>query len=159
MKKNIFFIFITILNVLFIILFISGCRFSPVEIDDITETKTAATSQINSSTPNTTVPAETYSVIDLTGDTFTLAWDPPAGDSAPDSYYLYYRVHNGQTWTKFAENLSPAVECIVDRAALGLAKGSYDFGVTAVYSANESLKNCSLDATAIPTTGWYIRWK
>ncbi len=86
----------------------------------------------------------------------TLAWDPPAG--AIEKYRVYFRIHGTADWVQLAEiPAAPAPEYTVLHSALG--SGEFDFGVVAVQSGNQSSLHSSLDATANPTAGWYLKWQ
>ena len=86
----------------------------------------------------------------------TLAWDPPPGEIT--GYRVYYRVHDSGGWTLVGEvpvDDDPEIELL--HADFG--DGDYDFGVIAVdVESEESTMHTSLDPTAQPTTGWYLRW-
>jgi hypothetical protein len=86
----------------------------------------------------------------------TLAWDPPASEIA--NYKIYYRSHGSGTWIMFDE--IPAdddPEYTLFHADFG--NGEYDFGVVAVDAeTEESAMHTSLDATAQPSSGWYLSW-
>jgi len=94
--------------------------------------------------------------IDFTGAELTLAWDPPASEVA--SYRLFYRLHGASAWILLNEvGAAPAPECTVDHAEVG--DGEFDFGVVAVAEDEaQSQMHTSLDDTAQPECGWYLRW-
>jgi len=101
-------------------------------------------------------PASSYSQYLVSSDTVTLAWDPPDGELA--GYRVYYRTHEVGEWTLVAEipvDNDPELELL--HADFG--DGDYDFGVVAVASDDAvSSMHTSLDATAMPTSGWYLSW-
>ena len=91
-----------------------------------------------------------------TDDELTLAWDPP-----PDpvqSYRIFFRGHGSEDWQQLAEiDAVPSPQYTVLHSRL--EDGTYDFGVTAVnIEVAESDVHCSLDPTAHPDTGWYVKW-
>jgi Fibronectin type III domain len=97
--------------------------------------------------------------ISSTATQATLQWDPPAtGGSQVVSYTISYRIHGTTTWTTLAT--IPATsqpEYTVLRSTLG--SGSFDFAVVAVNGTGAiSPLHTSLDATADPTSGWYLTW-
>jgi hypothetical protein len=86
----------------------------------------------------------------------TLAWDPPAGSVV--SYRVFFRIHGTAGWVQLADvPASPTPEYTVANATLG--NGEFDFGVTAVYASQTSSMHSSLDASADPSTGWYLKWQ
>ncbi len=86
----------------------------------------------------------------------TLAWDASAGPV--QKYRVYFRIHGTTDWVQLAEiGAGPAPSYTVLHTTLG--SGEFDFGVTAVYDSNLSSMHSSLDATASPTTGWYLKWQ
>lgn len=97
--------------------------------------------------------------IPITAPQVTLAWDPPAsGASNVTSYIVSFRIHGTTSWTTLATIPAvPQPSYTVLYSAVGA--GSFDFGVTAVSSTGvDSAEHTSLDATADPTTGWYLNW-
>jgi hypothetical protein len=98
--------------------------------------------------------AELYLV---TNPEVTLAWDPPPSEVA--AYKLYYRDHGAASWTFLAE--LPAAETpqfTLTHSSFG--DGEFDFGVVAVGAGPaESPMHTSLDTTAYPDSGWYLRWE
>ena len=93
----------------------------------------------------------------VTNPEVTLAWDPPPSSVA--SYKLFYRDHGAASWTFLAE--LPAAETpqfTLTHPSFG--NGDFDFGVVAVSTAAaESPMHTSLDQTAYPDSGWYLRWE
>jgi hypothetical protein len=90
----------------------------------------------------------------ISGSSFTLAWDDePLGTS---TYSVYTRPHGGSLWAPVVKGLaSPSL--VVTNALLPY--GSYEFAVSRVSADGvESTLLTSLDASAIPDTGWYIEW-
>ena len=87
----------------------------------------------------------------------TLAWDRPSGDIA--SYRVYYREHGAQNWEYLGENIgADETEYTISYAVL--TNGSYDFAVSVVDSEDtESPLHTSLDTTADPDSGWYLKWE
>lgn len=94
--------------------------------------------------------------IPFSGEQLTLAWDPPP--SAVVSYRLSYRIHGTSAWSLLAEIAAAASpEYTIDHAELG--DGEFDFGVVAVAEDEaQSAMHTSLDRTAQPECGWYLRW-
>ncbi len=87
----------------------------------------------------------------------TLGWDPPSG-TAPVAYKVYFRIHGQTDWVELAEiPATPSPEYTV--AWDTLKNGEFDFGVLAVYDSDESEMHSSLDKTASPETGWYLKWQ
>ncbi len=89
----------------------------------------------------------------------TLQWNPPAsGASQVASYVISFRTHGTSTWNSLATvPASTQPSYVVLRTAIG--SGSFDFAVAAVSSTGAtSPLHTSLDATADPTTGWYLSW-
>lgn len=85
-----------------------------------------------------------------------LAWDPHAG--VVQSYRVYFRLHGNEDWVYLGDvSPDPDPQYTVEHSMLG--NGEYDFGVTAVIDGAESSLHSSLDPTASPTTGWYLKWK
>ena len=99
--------------------------------------------------------------IELSGASFTLAWDPPVAseDTLPvASYRVYYRVHGLGPWSLLAE---VAATDTPEYTATGadLEAGKYEFAVSSV-GANgmESDYHASVDSDADPPTGWFLTW-
>ena len=93
----------------------------------------------------------------VTDPQVTLAWDPPP--SAVTSYKLYYRHHSEADWT-FVATVPAAASPEVTLAHSSFGNGDYEFGVVAVSAAAaESPMHTSLDTTAYPDSGWYLRWE
>jgi hypothetical protein len=101
-------------------------------------------------------PTIGHEAIAFSGAQLTLAWDPPA--SPVSSYKLFYRIHETGTWALLDQIAATgAPEDTIDHANLG--NGEFDFGVVAVAEdAAESPMHTSLDNTAQPECGWYLRW-
>ena len=93
----------------------------------------------------------------VTNPEVTLAWDPPPSSVA--SYKLFYRNHGAVSWTFLAE--VPAADTSqFTLTHSGFGNGDFDFGVVAVSAAAaESAMHTSLDPTAYPDSGWYLRWE
>jgi len=86
----------------------------------------------------------------------TLAWDPPGGTVL--KYRVYFRIHGTTDWVQLVEiPAAPAPEYTVLHSTLG--NGEFDFGVIALYDSSQSALHSSLDASASPTTGWYLKWQ
>ena len=97
-----------------------------------------------------------YLIIKIEGSAFTLSWDAPS-DSSHDSYRIYYKQHNSLIWN-FLNELSSDINPEYEINYEDLDGGIYhDFGVIAVYGEIESRLHYSLDAWAVPDTGWYVK--
>ncbi len=96
-------------------------------------------------------------MITTSADPIVLQWDPPTTPVA--NYGVYFRIHGSTEWTKLAEvPADPQPSYSVSKATLGV--GEFDFAVDAIDAAgDQSALHTSLDATADPTTGWYIQWQ
>lgn len=101
--------------------------------------------------------------ISVSAERITLAWDPPPGRHpvpamAIGSYRIYVAAHNSGAWRWLGE--APASEhpqYSVEHDDVG--DGFFDFAVSAVNQlGQESDRHSSLDFTASPVGGWYIRW-
>ena len=87
----------------------------------------------------------------------TFAWDAPSGNV--QKYRFYYREHGTQQWIlleEFPATSNPEINI----SHSDLHNGVYDLAVTAVDNmGRESSKHSSLDPSASPDTGWYLRWE
>ncbi len=96
------------------------------------------------------------SPIQVKGDSFTLAWNPPQeGDVT--GYKLYFRSHGEQGWSELEQVDDGTTEYTVNHPELDY--GRYDFAVTALESGDESDYHSSLDESAQPSGGWYMEWQ
>jgi len=95
--------------------------------------------------------------VTVTANQIVLQWDPPAQPVA--KYDVYYRAHGSGSWTLLAEiPATPAPEYTVAHSTLG--NGSWEFGVVAIDAdGNRSQNHTSLDPTAEPVTGWFVKWQ
>ena len=95
--------------------------------------------------------------IPITAPQIVLQWDPPSG-SGVTGYIVSFRIHGTTSWTTLATiPASSQPSYTIPYASVGA--GSFDFGVTAVESdGTDSPTHSSLDATADPTSGWYLNW-
>jgi len=85
----------------------------------------------------------------------TLAWDAPA--STITGYRVFYRTHDQGAWIPLGDVApSPQPEYVVDYPGLG--NGDFDFAVKALNGTAESEIHTSLDGTAMPAQGWFLRW-
>lgn len=96
------------------------------------------------------------SKISIQGESFTLAWDPPEGETVA-GYKVYFRFHGDTEWIELDEIAGDTTSYTVNYPDLDY--GEYDFAVTSVHSGTESAYHTSLDATAMPGTGWYLDWQ
>lgn len=88
--------------------------------------------------------------------TLTLKWD--YDDEMPIEYFrLYFKAHGSPNWTSMIllTKITEA-EATINHNKLG--DGSWDFGVSAVVNNTESEIHSSMDHSASPETGWYIKW-
>lgn len=91
----------------------------------------------------------------VTGENFTLAWDPSDGDVT--GYEVYYRPHGDDTWTELGTTGASDTQFEVSSAILDY--GTYEFAVAATIDGGGSTDyHTSLDATADPDSGWYLEW-
>jgi hypothetical protein len=97
---------------------------------------------------------ETYVISEITAASVTLYWDAPSG-TAPDKYSVYYKQHFTSTW-KLLKAVT-TTQLLVNYTDLDNGK-IYDFAVSAIYTSKETDLHTSLENTAIPATGWYIKW-
>jgi hypothetical protein len=147
--------FLFILFLAFFSLLLSACPlYNPAAfIKD--QSASGAQTQTSPSGQGQAAPADIAS----TATQATLQWDPPAVDASQVvSYTISYRVHGTTTWTTLASvPASAQPQYTVLRSTLG--SGSFDFAVMSVDGAGAtSPLHTSLDATADPTTGWYLTW-
>jgi hypothetical protein len=91
-----------------------------------------------------------------TDDEVTLAWTPPL--EVISTFKIYYRVHKSGSWILLDEIPSEDnPEYTLYHSDFG--NGEFEFGVVAVDgSAAESEMHTSLDASAQPSSGWYLAW-
>jgi hypothetical protein len=89
-------------------------------------------------------------------DQAVLAWDPPAEDV--EQYELYYRLHGESDWVLLdTVPASPNPQYTISYEDFG--DGEFEFGVVSVRGTAESAMHTSLDSSADPRTGWYLRWQ
>jgi hypothetical protein len=89
----------------------------------------------------------------------TLAWNPPSSGSAQVvSYTIEYRAHGTSAWhTLVSIPATSQPSYTVQHSAVG--NGSFDFAVSSVDSTGAtSPLHTSLDASADPSSGWYVTW-
>lgn len=102
----------------------------------------------------------TGSAIVVTGAEFVLAWDAGSSTSPDDplvGYTLYYRSRGTHEWSLLGTTTATQRSFTVGTAQL--AYGEYDFAVTSrSASGGESDLHTSLESTARPEYGWYLRW-
>ena len=101
-------------------------------------------------------PEESEAVaLGVTGESFTLAWDPSDGDIT--GYEVYYRPHGSDAWTELGTTGASDTQFAVSNAILDY--GTYEFAVAATIDGGETSDyHTSLDATADPDSGWYLEW-
>ncbi len=91
----------------------------------------------------------------VSGESFTLAWDPASGDVT--GYEVYYRPHGSDTWTELGTTGTTDTQFEVSTAILDY--GTYEFAVAATIDGGGTTDyHTSLDATADPDSGWYLEW-
>ena len=95
--------------------------------------------------------------VETSADQVTIQWDAPASEVA--KYIVSFRIHGDADWVPLGEApASPAPEYTVQYAVLG--DGDFDFAVIAESStAEQSVVHMSLDPTAQPSSGWFLRWR
>jgi len=86
---------------------------------------------------------------------FTLAWD--YDQESTGAYSVYYREYETLQWSILVEGLMvPSLN--IDSSILEY--GEYEFAVSFTpENGEESELHTSLDATALPDTGWYLVWE
>jgi hypothetical protein len=95
--------------------------------------------------------------IEITEDTFTIAWDPDPSSGIPDSYRMYFRSRGDEPWSLLSE-LVPNIEPEFTITQDNLSYGIYEFAVSSVKAGIESDLHTSMDDTANPGTGWFLDW-
>jgi hypothetical protein len=96
-------------------------------------------------------PSSQYQCIAVNKDSFLLRWDY-SGEY--DAFQVYYRSHSSNIWFKLKETNTK--QLVINNSLLNY--GVYDFAVSAILNGEESELHSSLEKTAIPSTGWYVRW-
>lgn len=108
------------------------------------------------SSPSAIARAQCFTI---TSDRLTFGWDQPAGEI--ESYKVYYLpIADLHAPWKFlcAVPATDGPQCVITESVVG--SGAVAIAVSAVYANGlESAKSSSLDASASPPDGWYIRWK
>ena len=101
-------------------------------------------------------PPPTAVMVESSADVIILQWDPPVSEIA--RYLVSYRVHKGTHWVLLGTApAAPLPEFTIPHADLG--NGDFDFSIAAENPAGErSDLHMSLDPTAQPPTGWFLRW-
>jgi len=91
----------------------------------------------------------------FSGEQFTLSWNAP--QSAPQKYIVCYRPHGASenSWIDLGETADVSFNVMYE--SIG-KNGEYDFAVFAINEDGEKYEHMSLDPTAEPPTGWFIRW-
>ena len=104
-----------------------------------------------------TAPTAKAVMVESSADQIVLQWDPPA--SAVAKYLVSFRIHGDTSWVPLGEVPAlPAPEFPVLYTNLG--DGDFDFAITAENAAGEkSNVHISLDPTAQPPSGWFLRWR
>jgi len=93
--------------------------------------------------------------MEITEDSFIIAWDPDPSSGIPDAYRVYFRSRGDEPWS-FLSETAPEPEFTVTEDNLSL--GIYEFAVSAVADGVESDLHSSMDDTANPGTGWFVDW-
>jgi hypothetical protein len=106
---------------------------------------------------NAQTPSASQTMITTSSDPIVLEWDPPA--TTVSKYGVYFRVHGQADWTKLGEApADPHPSYSVYKASIGL--GEFDFAVDSIGTGGDaSAFHTSLDATANPGSGWYVKWQ
>ena len=98
-----------------------------------------------------------------TGDTVTLAWNPPdpVGVNvvyAVEAYHIYYRERGMVYWAFIGEvSADDDLQIVLEHDAFG--DGMYEFSVRAVNQKGAfSPFHTSTDQHADPFGGWYLLW-
>ena len=94
--------------------------------------------------------------IEIRADSFTLAWDPPAGTSVT-GYRIYYRPRGTYSWQVLGE-AAPQAEPTLTVTSSTLPYGTYEFAVSSLDGVSESVLHASMADDAFPATGWYVVW-
>ncbi|MCK5201607.1 MAG: hypothetical protein KAR21_24805, partial [Spirochaetales bacterium] len=95
--------------------------------------------------------------MEITEDTFTIAWDPDPQSGVPDAYRMYFRSRGNEPWSLLSEvvpDIEPAFTITQDNLSFGI----YEFAVSVVVGGVESGLHTSMDDTASPGTGWFVDW-
>jgi hypothetical protein len=102
-------------------------------------------------------PAANPVMVEASADQIVLQWDPPASEVA--KYIVSFRIHGDADWVPLGEiPATPVPEFPVLYASLG--DGDFDFAITAENTVGEkSNLHISLDPTAQPSSGWFLRWR
>jgi len=95
--------------------------------------------------------------IEITNDTFTIAWDPDPQSGTPDAYRVYFRNRGEEAWN-FLSDAAPDMEPSFLINQDNLSFGIYEFAVSEVVAGVESDLHTSMDDTANPGTGWFVDW-
>ena len=95
--------------------------------------------------------------IEITDESFTIAWDPDPENTSPDEYRMYFRSRGSDSWTLLSD-VEPQTEPSFTIDQTRLSYGIYEFAVSAVAGGIESELHTSMDDTADPVSGWYVDW-
>lgn len=95
--------------------------------------------------------------VPVAAESFTLAWDAPAGHS-PAHYRLYYRGRGQYHWMPLQEIAAQAEpQFTVTRDVLDF--GIWELAVSAIATdGTESALHSSMADDAQPVSGWYVQW-
>jgi hypothetical protein len=100
----------------------------------------------------------------VTTKSITLEWDPPPlhfsySDLAVNRYSVFYRSHGAQSW-EFVGSVPASENPSIVLHHSDFGNGCYEFAVQA-YSdiGGGSPLHTSLDATAQPFGGWFLKWE
>jgi hypothetical protein len=134
---------ILFLSILMVISSFMGCALYDLEVFQQTAEETSR--------------AGTPIMVESSADQITLEWDPPSSEVV--KYIISFRIHGQDEWVPLGEIMAvPAPEYTIQYATLG--DGDYDFAITAENNTGvKSGLHMSLDLTAQPPTGWYLRWR
>ncbi|MFP4522820.1 MAG: fibronectin type III domain-containing protein [Fibrobacterota bacterium] len=89
---------------------------------------------------------------------FTIAWDPPDDEERLAGYRIYYSPVEEGDWLLIQQLDDPeTTEYTIQNGTLPY--GIFVFAVSSLSEDGvESEKHTSLDKTAIPKTGWFVKW-
>ncbi|MBD3347193.1 MAG: hypothetical protein GF401_19235 [Chitinivibrionales bacterium] len=120
-------------------------------------------SDITEERPATAIDIGGPQMLVCTDDTLNLCWDAPDqtdSSNTIESYELCYREHDtGSTWTVIDTNISAGSTTCFTVSHADLGNGVFDFAVRSVaVNGTKSDYHTSIENTAIPSSGWFVRW-
>lgn len=112
---------------------------------------------LNDESSGVVVDEPKIGAIVVESDSFVLAWNDDNTEPAA-SYTVFYRSHGTEAWNKLTD-IVPADGFQIEVDESLLPRGEWDFGVTSSFnSGDSSAMHTSLEAEAIPSSGWYLVW-